>query len=281
MGCVNSEGQFSHWFGNIHLSGPCNRACYFCIGQHMQSLERLNNLGKWPLDGIDEFIAKCKAKNISEINLTGTNTDPLLFQNILPLRKYLEAKIPNLKLGLRTNGALAHVRTMEMAAFDKISLSIHSFDTFRYRKLMGSGYPPNIVNLIQEFPKADFKINIVIGPENIADRDIIESLNRIAETRIKKVNLREPYGQPHLGDPMKKWGCQPSGDIFGMPVYSYRGLQVCYWDVHFVEVESVNLYANGVVSETYPVTKGYDSAEGRVVPQPLWVKSGRQFQQWQ
>lgn len=56
MGCLNSDGSFSHWFGNIHLSGPCNRKCYFCIGQHMMALDGENNLDTWPLKNIDGFV---------------------------------------------------------------------------------------------------------------------------------------------------------------------------------------------------------------------------------
>lgn len=135
---------------------------------------------------------------------------------------------------------------------------------------------------MRQFPHAEFKLNIVLGPENIENQDILKTLEILVDKfpYIQKVNLREPYGQPHIGDPMKRWGFEPTGQIFGMPIYSYRGTQVCYWDVHFVEVESVNLYANGNVSLTYPVTKGYDSKEGRVIAQDKWLKSGRQFQQW-
>lgn len=62
MGCLNSEGKFEHWFGNIHLSGRCNRSCYFCIGQHMMVLDKYNVLDKFPLDGLDEFVKQCQEK---------------------------------------------------------------------------------------------------------------------------------------------------------------------------------------------------------------------------
>ena len=62
MGCLNADSGFSHWFGNIHLSGPCNRACYFCIGQHMMALDPFNNLDEWPLVGLDDFVRKCQER---------------------------------------------------------------------------------------------------------------------------------------------------------------------------------------------------------------------------
>lgn len=280
MGCVNSEGQFDHWFGNIHLSGPCNRSCYFCIGQHMQSLERLNNLGKWPLAGIGEFTKACNEKGIKEINLTGTNTDPLLYQHILELRSFLDVFVPGFTFGLRTNGALALSRPKAIELFDKISLSIHSFDVAIYQKMMGSGYPPNVKQILERWPNIDFKINIVLGPENLFNYDLLATLAILADAGIKRVNLREPYGQPHIGNPMKRWGARKRSDVLGMPEYEYSGMSVVYWDVHYVEVESINLYANGNVSTTYPVTKGYDPKEGKVIPQDQWKRSGRQFEQW-
>lgn len=64
MGCLNYNKGFEHWFGNIHLSGPCNRACYFCIGQHMMAVDAENNLNTWPLLGIEEFVVLCQQAGI-------------------------------------------------------------------------------------------------------------------------------------------------------------------------------------------------------------------------
>lgn len=281
MGCLNSEGQFDHWFGNIHLSGPCNRSCYFCIGQHMQSLEKLNNLTAWPLKGINEFILQCQSKRVREVNLTGTNTDPLLFRHIIPLREYLKKHIPDLIFGIRTNGALAMARTKEIDCFDKISFSIHSFDGDIYRAMMGSGNPPPIEDIMERWGSyKPIKINIVLGPQNKGS-DLLLTLQRLARAGVEKVNLREPYGQPHIGDPLQQnLKMKPVGEVLGMPLHEIYGMHVVYWDVHYVEVESVNLYANGNVSTTYPVTKGYDPVEGKVLGQENWKDSGRQFEQW-
>ncbi len=75
MGCLNDEGQFPHWFGNIHLSGPCNRSCYFCIGQHMMALDKENNLNKTP-ENLGRFIGECTERKVKEVCITGTNTEP-------------------------------------------------------------------------------------------------------------------------------------------------------------------------------------------------------------
>lgn len=280
MGCLNSTGKFEHWFGNIHLSGPCNRSCYFCIGQHMMSLDALNVLEKWPLEGIDRFVARCRLRGVTQVNLTGTNTDPLLYVPTRQLTEFLREKLPGVSLGIRTNGALASSRPTGWRRFDRASLSIHSLDPTIYQKMMGSGYPPHLGEIERLSDGMEVSINVVLGPENVDGRDLLRTLDTLAQWHfLRGVNLREPYGQPHVGDPLERWGFQPSGRRLGMPRYDYDGMDVTYWDVHYVEVESVNLYASGRLSEDYPITRGHDPL-GDVRGQEHWTTSGRHQKQW-
>ena len=85
MGCLNSSNKFEHVFANIHLSGPCNRSCYFCIGQHMMDLDPENNLDTWPLLGLDKFVERCNERSITDVFVTGTNTDPMLYKHTAQL----------------------------------------------------------------------------------------------------------------------------------------------------------------------------------------------------
>lgn len=277
MGCLNSEGKFEHWFGNIHLSGKCNRSCYFCIGQHMMGLDKYNVLDKFPLDGLDEFIKQCKEKKITEVNMTGSNTDPMLYKHTEKLKAYLLERIPKLFFKIRTNAVNSNYELLKL--YDGGSVTICSFDKEIYKKMMGQGVPPDIEKLLQATKHwSDFKINIVLGDENVNNGDIHKTLEILERYGVPKVNLREPYGQPHIGNPLKNKSVD--GNIFGNPCYHYRnGMIVTYWDVHFTEVESVNLYANAIVSNTYPITKGHDPINGKVIEQEKWTK-GRHFEQW-
>lgn len=285
MGCLNSEGQFSHWFGNVHLSGPCNRSCYFCIGQHMMALDSYNNLKKWPLENVDAFVDECIKKRIAEVNVTGTNTDPLLYAHTQELAKYLRNRLgPETRLGVRTNGALVLGHLDVWRHYDKASVTVCSFDRSIYNKMMGPGEPPDLAAILAESGHmSDVKVNVVLGPEN-AD-DVFETIVRCIDLGIKKINLREPYGQPHVGDPMKKIGLRRGGFTLGMPTYPVADgrhghlANVTYWDVHYVEVESVNLYANGIISTTYPITKGHHPT-GEVKDQSSFP-GGRVREQWQ
>lgn len=279
MGCLNSTGNFTHWFGNIHLSGPCNRACYFCIGQHMMALDSLNTLDSWPLPGIEDFIRTCRLHHVSEVNITGTNTDPLLYKHMGKLKALLKESIPGLVFGVRTNGALILKRLEIWELFDKGSISIPSLNRAIYKKMMGGGVPD--LEGIMRLSKFTPKINVVLGPENAGDHleAFLVELDRIG---VKKVNLREPYGQPHVGNPLarERESRHVSGRRFGMPVYLFGNMEIMYWDVHYVEVESVNLYANGRISVDYPITRGHDEQTGKVLDQGNFKKSGRQQEQW-
>lgn len=280
MGCINSTGDFAHWFGNIHLSGRCNRSCYFCIGQHMMALDPLDVLDVFPLPGLDGFVASCMEHGVSEVNVTGTNTDPLLYRHVAELREALESGIPGLVLGIRTNGALSAARKDVLRLFDKGSLTVCSFDPLIYKAMMGSGIPPDLGEILPFYDHfSDLKLNVVLGDENVRGWDFLDTVLVASNHGIKRINLREPYGQSHIGDPLAALGLSPVRMNLGMPVYDVHGASVCYWDVHYVEVESVNLYANGVVSTTYPITRGHDPVSGAVIPQSEWGK-GRHFEQW-
>ena len=280
MGCLNANNGYKHWFGNIHLSGFCNRECYFCIGQYMMGLDPLNNLNTFPLEGLDDFIEKCLEYNINEINVTGTNTDPLLFNYTKELKEKLIKKIPNLIFGIRTNGALSLQKKDVLKLYKKGSITICSFNKNIHKKMMGKGEPFKIKEWLQHYNHfTSLKINCVLGLENTVTKDFLDTLNILNNFGIKKVNFREPYGQPTIGDPMQENGFLSKENVLGMPIYKYKNISVCYWNVHYVEVESVNLYANGNVSITYPITKGYDNILGDVKPQNEF-KRGRNVKQW-
>lgn len=278
MGCLNSGQGFSHWFGNIHLSGPCNRSCYFCIGQHMMALDSFDNLDVWPLTGLDEFVQRCRARGVGDVNLTGTNTDPLLYHHVEDLIIYLRRALPGVKLGIRTNGVLALKHPERWRFFDKASISVTSMDPAIYRATMGQGEPPDIAAILRIKPGMDVKANVVLCQETRWP-DVAKTITGLERMGIRRINLREPYGQPHVGDPFAGRHARPDGYRLGMPIYRVGKAEVMYWDVHYVEVESVNLYASGHISEDYPITRGHDDATGDVRDQSQFAQ-GRHREQW-
>ena len=273
MGCLNDEGKFSHWFGNIHLSGPCNRSCYFCIGQHMMALDQENNLKRIPTN-IGKFLRECMERKVVEICMTGTNTDPLLYTRTFELLDYIRYILPGMPLAIRTNG-IAYDRNT-FGSCDKASITVCSFNDEINQKMMG-GKPPKLGMILENHPLMDIKVNVVLGPENV-EKDIFDTLEICSFYGVRRVNLREPYGQPHIGDPLARLRIPVVRRTLGMPTYNWGFSEATYWDVHYVEVESVNLYANGKVSITYPITKGHDPS-GTVLPQYRFP-GGRIHEQW-
>lgn len=278
MGCLNSDKNFSHKFANIHLSGPCNRRCYFCIGQHMMALDSQNNLSKYPLRHLGAFSLLCLSQNITDINLTGTNTDPLLYKFHFQLTHFLRSIVTDVKLGIRTNGVGILSNLDDWNRYDHASISFPTFDKDKYNTIMG-GTPPDLESIFKATDrKMSVKINIVLCPENLSD--LGNTLKRLSDIGYTKVNLREPYGQPHLGDPYWHVPRENVDFKYGMPVYEIYGMEVMYWDVHYVEVESLNLYADGKISTDYPITRGHSEEFGLVQDQSNFKTSGRIREQW-
>lgn len=240
----------------------------------MMALDAYNVLDRWPLENLGGFMEECERHSVREIYLTGTNTDPMLFRHCRELREAL-AKFT---LGVRTNGVAIMANPERWECFDKASITICSLNPDVYRRMMGHGDPPPLKDILAMHGPSDIKINIVLGPENTNLRDgcVQDTLNELSLLGIKRVNLREPYGQPHVGDPLAYK--HKFGFAYGMPVHWWNGMMVTYWDVHYCEVESVNLYANGGVSIDYPITRGH-SENGFVKEQALW-NYGRHNAQW-
>jgi molybdenum cofactor biosynthesis enzyme MoaA len=238
----------------------------------MMALDSLNNLNKLP-DNLSQFLEECIKRKVKEICVTGTNTDPLLYTKTFELLSEIRFQIV-VPIAIRTNGILYNRAIF--GDYDKASITVCSFDKEIYRKMMGSGEPPNITRILKNHPKMPIKVNIVMGPENVDNGDIFKTLDILSGMDIIRVNIREPYGQPHIGNPMpaEKF----DHHTLGMPTYRWKGLQVTYWDVHYVEVESINLYANGRISLIYPITKGHDD-KGEVHEQS-YFPGGRIQEQW-
>lgn len=278
MGCLNDGDKWKHWFANIHLSGPCNRRCYFCIGQHMMALDSFNTLDTKAADmnGMGEFLESCMLHNVKEVFLTGTNTDPALYRHHKELVEFLKVNM-EIPVGVRTNGT-AHVS--ELSYYDKGNITICSLDPSTNLKMMG-GQPCDLGEIalhVRDISR--WKINCVLGPENSNSQTIIELVEACSKYGIPRINLREPYGQPHVGSefisemaPVKKRILQDTVDV-----YDFGDVDVSYWDVHYVAVRSVNLYASGRVSKDYPITKGH--VENGIVCAQNNFDHGRHNKQW-
>lgn len=239
-------------------------------------VDHLNILDVYPVRGYRRFIQTCQDTETREVYLTGTNTDPTLYRHLPQLLEDLHGEAYFTKVGLRTNG-VSEVSDDVLSLITHMSLSCPSVDTKVYVENMGMGIPPDIGRWVRRCVRVGvaLRVNVVLTPSVLPG--LMAYLKRLSSVGVQSVNLREPYGQSRVGNPLTRQ--EPIRYRFGMPVYDIYGMDVMYWDVHYVEVESVNLYANGHVSVTYPVSKGHDFDKGVVRDQTQWGV-GRQTMQW-
>ena len=66
---------------------------------------------------------------------------------------------------------------------------------------------------------------------------------------MKRLVFRQLYGEPRAWPVID--GLTPRGDYRGNSVFDYHGLEVTYWDFDQSASTSINLFSNGVISETY------------------------------
>jgi hypothetical protein len=275
MGCLNPH-EVEHTFANVHLSGRCPRSCYFCIGQHMKAVEHIDTLSVWPLPGWERFIQTCQDYNVREVYITGTNAEPLLFEHHGEFVKNVRERIPGVLIGLRTAG-IPWTRAAEF--YDQVSVTFCSFDRQIHQAMMGAAAPADLAMITGKIDPGKLWVNVPLGRRNTGE-DLKQTLLLLLHMGILRVNLRELYGQPHIGNPLNNSAnFVRCGEIYGAPRYIYgpavRPMIVTYWDVHYVRVGSINLFANGHVSKEYAVTKAVDFDRGPVVAQPEDRSAGK------
>lgn len=245
----------------------------------MMALDSFNTLDTPPnkMRSFDTFIKMLHdSTTIEDVYLTGTNTDPCLYRYHQELTT--EIRKTGKRIGIRTNGT-AHVS--ELRHYDNGSVTVCSPYYHINLKMMG-GPPPDFGELSLHADLTKWNINTVLGPEN-ANKTSIEGLIDIGlKYGLAWINLREPYGQAHIGD-MFLWATfgEPHGYKLQdtVPYWEFDGMQLCYWDVHFVGVRSINLYANGRISEDYSITKGH-TVGGVVKEQHNFDGHKRRNAQW-
>jgi DNA repair photolyase len=93
-----------------------------------------DNLRIFPLRGQDHFIEQLRVYDITQISLTGTNTDPQLYAYEPELLDVLRERIPGVKISLHTNGVLALRKIDVFNQYDRAAISFPSFQPKTYRR---------------------------------------------------------------------------------------------------------------------------------------------------
>jgi len=242
-------------FANILFAGPCNLRCPYCIGKQLDPALNQNNLDRFPLQNIDKFVRLLQQNNISEITFTGTTTDPQLYRHEARLLAWLRERLPGqLQFSLHTNGQLA-LRKMDIFnRYNRVSLSLPSFNPDTYRKMTGSNCPPNLPEIMRQ-AEVPVKISCVINEHNINEVD--EFLEHCHKIGIKRVVFRQLYGDT------RRWNILqhlPKMTTYhNNPIGNYHGIEVTFWNFLHTRSRSLNLFSNGVISPHYLLTSAGSS----------------------
>ncbi|TFG72187.1 MAG: hypothetical protein E4H27_03115 [Anaerolineales bacterium] len=234
-------------FANILFAGPCNRCCPDCIGHHLPARVNHSNLEQFPPRNITGLIDAVNALHIHRIIFTATNTDPQLYCCEVALLDTLRERIhTGAEYALHTNGALALQKIEAFRHYDKATISIPSFNPHTYARMMGSSDVPDIACIIEQ---ADIPINLsmLLSAHNVGE--IPQYLKHCAAIGVRRVVLRKRYAE------MREWnilqGEQPKYFYRQNPVYDIDGVEVTYWTFETTTSTSLNLFADGTLSETY------------------------------
>lgn len=263
---LNREQKYS--FANINLIGTCNADCYFCLGKDIESeLSKQNQMSThfslW--NNLDKYLNMCKEYGVEKIYLTGENTDPLIYKYLGELIDYVQSK--GFNVGIRNNGYLA-LKQMEHInrCKDEIGYSVNAISADANQKVMGR---PDIPNWEQIIPATNNpRTSIIVSRHNEHEFfDIIKFLSRFDNIRYIQARciVSETRNDQMVEDQIvferlhKHVDANyPLVDAFhGASIYEIHGKKVSFWKNWNTNINSMNYFSDGTISESYFIINGY------------------------
>ena len=237
-------------FANMLFAGPCNLRCPYCIGKQIDPALNRDNLDEFPLRNLDAFTELLRRHDVRQVVVTGTTTDPQLYRHEARLILWLREHLPGARLSLHTNGQLALKKMDTFNLYDRVSLSIPSFEPKVHEKMTGSPRVPDLAAIL-EAARVPIKVSCVVDEHNAGELDGF--LAHCHDIGIRRVVLRQLYGDP-------RWWPLPSrlrriGAYRDNPVYDYRGMEVTFWRFDATASTSLNLFSDGTISDEYLLTR--------------------------
>jgi molybdenum cofactor biosynthesis enzyme MoaA len=237
-------------FANILFAGPCNLRCPYCIGQQVDPTLNRNNLHEFPPRNLDTFTELLRQHRMRQIVLTGTTTDPQLYRHEARLIAWLRERLPKVQLSLHTNGQRALTKIDVLNRYDRVSLSLPSFDPDTYEKMTGSRRVPALAAILQA-SLIPVKVSCVVNEHNADQLDAF--LARCRELGVRRVVLRRLYGDHSHWRVLP--GPTPIRTYRNNPVYDYDGIEVTMWRFDATTSTSLNLFSDGTISDKYLLTR--------------------------
>jgi len=234
-------------FANILFSGPCNQRCPYCVGHEVRTELRRNNLTAFPIPGIDRFIDLVNTYTIPNVILTGTDSDPLLYKYDRELVHLLRQRLhSNAQLSVHTNGVLALTKIQVLNMCDRVSISFPSFNQKTFYKMTGTRNMPDLAEIVRQ-SRVPVKVSCVVDRHNAGE--ILEFMDRLISIGVRRLAFRKLFRAQH---DLISLDHLPIITVYRQnPVYSYKGLEVAYWDFDRASSTSINLFGDGTISDSY------------------------------
>jgi MoaA/NifB/PqqE/SkfB family radical SAM enzyme len=214
-----------------------------------------DNLNLYPPRNLDQFVELIRSCAVQQVVLSGTNTDPQLYRYEQRLVGHLRTVLPGVQLSLHTNGRLALKKMEILNLYDRVAVSLPSFDPAIYRKMMGVPGVPDLAEILRQ-AQVPVKVSCVVTDDNTAG--IPAFLEGCQALGIRRVVVRKLYGEkrswPVLLPYFRKY-LHRRGDFLGNPVYDFDGMQVTLWDFERAQAASINLFSSGAISTEYLFTR--------------------------
>ncbi len=234
-------------FANILFAGPCNARCPYCIGRQIDPRLSVNNLTEFPPRNLDRFVEMIIKHEIRQVVFTGTTTDPQLYRHEARLLDFLHNRLPaDTQYALHTNARLALKKLGTFNLYDRVCISLPTFNAGTYMKMMGVRGVPDLAAILDR-ARVPIKVSCLVNDDNVAE--IPEFVAHCQLLGLRRLVLRQLYGE--RGEWPIIEGLSPRGEYRGNPVYDYHGLEITRWDFDHSESTSINLFSSGVISETY------------------------------
>lgn len=150
----------------VLLTNKCNGTCYFCHDEGVSSLYEKN----MSMDIFQQIIVAAREQKIKRIVLSGG--EPTIANNINSMLHIVKELYPEVVLSITTNGVNLQSLLEKDVVFDKLNLSISSFNKQIYLKYQRID-PLPVLNMLND-RKMNISVNVVVTKDNYKDlEDII------------------------------------------------------------------------------------------------------------
>ncbi|MCE7873749.1 hypothetical protein DYH09_25710 [bacterium CPR1] len=239
-------------FANILFGGPCNRRCPFCIGQQLPLAVRQDNLDRFPPTNLGALIEAVNRLGVRQIVFTGTTTDPQLYRHECRLLELLRSQVTTgASYSLHSNGVLAIKKIEVFNQYDKACLSLPSFESTTYQRMMGANTQVPDLEKILERSRIPVKISCLINEHNASEIDSF--LARCQRLGVERVVLRRLLGETRHWEVLEDH--HPVRFYRGNPVYDLAGMEVTFWSFDETRSTSLNLFPDGTLTGDYHLTR--------------------------